>query len=427
MATGDRELQNYLATHTCSCPGPNSQPRCVPNNQSGDPTTNQPTVSGSGGNNAAQGAAAAARAEAERRTRQLEFEAKKRDLLASLKTGRNGSTGNANPLGLKPGTSPPKVCPAGSTLSGAICVSGTPIKASDFLYALQMNKFEPMNVGDRMIDTSTVPSDGRGLVGGTTWTYGFKRPKGDCDEACLAAMRREAYLDHLKYCSNQKDPEACVNEPIPFTPDLYSFVASAAQYNTPLEDLSERVVFDSVTYGEFSRQHQEMFKEIKGKNFDVLDCHSNGAMLCLAALRSGDTKAKAVRLFGPQINPGGAQMWYEFAQKNKVKVTVFVNNGDPVPAASWELSSPAIRQTGKAMEAWVDTRKRDPSLWTGMLSGALADSTKGAMTGELGRYGLQVVRFECSKIPSLDCHSMLLYEKNLRTWESQQLPPIPIK
>jgi hypothetical protein len=284
-----------------------------------------------------------------------------------------------------------------------------------------------MNSGGKVIDT-TQPTDGRGLVGGTTWTFGFRRPKADCDEGCLTAMRREAYLDHLNYCKDQTDPEACVNEPIPFTPDLYSFVASAARYHTPLGDLSERVVFDSVTYGEYSRQHQQMFKELRGKIFQTLDCHSNGAMLCLAALRSGDAKAREVRLFGPQINPGAAQMWYEFSVNNGVKVTVFINNGDPVPAGSWAFSSPAVRPSGEeAIKAWVDNRTRDPAVWRTMISGSLADSRKGAMTGELGQYGLEVVRFDCSKVPNLDCHSMLQYEKNLQAWEANKLPPLPKK
>lgn len=427
MATGDRELQKYLASHTCSCPSPTSQPRCVPINQPSSESRPEPVAPGSGVNTSNyDAAAAAARAEAERRQRQLEFEAKKRELLASLKRGSAGSTSNANPLGLKPGTATPKVCPAGTTLSAGNCVSDMPIRASEFLYALQTARFEPMNSGGKVIDTAQ-PMDGRGLVGGTTWTYGFRRPKADCDEACLTKMRRQAYVDHLDRCAQQEDPEKCVNEPIPFTPDLYSFVMSAARYSTPLEDLVTRVVFDSATFGEFSRQNQEMFREIKGKNFEVLDCHSNGAMLCLAALRSGDTKTKEVRLFGPQINREAAEMWYEFSVKNKVKVTVFINNGDPVPAASWVFSSPepgtAVTQVG----AWVDNRMTDPVAVAKVMGAVLGAGTSGAVPEELRANGLQVVRFDCSKIPNLDCHSMLQYEKNLKEWEANKLPPIPKK
>ncbi len=330
-------------------------------------------------------------------------------------------------MGLKPGTAPPKVCPAGTTLSNGNCVAAPALKASEFLYASQTDRFEPMNSGGKVIDTSQPPSDGRGLVGGTTWTYGFKRPKADCDEACLTKMRRQAYLDHLDRCAQQEEPEKCVNEPIPFTPDLYSFAMSAARYSTPLEDLVTRVVFDSATFGEFSRQNQEMFKEIKGKNFDVLDCHSNGAMLCLAALRSGGTKTKEVRLFGPQINAEAAEMWYEYSVKNNVKVTVFINNGDPVPAAAWVFSSPEPGAAQRQVGAWVDNRMTDPVVVAKVMGAVFGAGTSEAMTEDLGRNGLQVIRFDCSKLPSLDCHSMLQYEKNLQEWESNKLPPIPKK
>lgn len=126
MATGDRELQNYLASHNCSCPSPTSQPRCVPNNQPSSEATPRPMAPGSGVNTANYDSAGAARDEAERRQRQLEFEAKKREILASLKSGSAGSTSNANPLGLKPGTATPKVCPAGTSLSAGKCVADTP-------------------------------------------------------------------------------------------------------------------------------------------------------------------------------------------------------------------------------------------------------------------------------------------------------------
>lgn len=430
LATGDRELQNYLATHTCTCPSPNNQPRCVPRTQPSNPNAPQPTGPAGGGSTVNSDAIAAARVETERRQRQLEFEAKKRELLATLKNGRTGTTTsaiNTSNLGLKPGTATQTDCPAGTTLRAGNCVADEPVKASDFLYVLQMNRFEPMNSGGKVIDTSRPPTDGRGLVGGTTWTYGFKRPKADCDEACLTKMRRQAYLDHLERCKQQEEPEKCVNEPIPFTPDVYSFAMSAARYSTPLEDLVTRVVFDSATFGEFTRQNQEMFKEIKGKNFDVLDCHSNGAMLCLAALRSGDTKTKEVRLFGPQINPEAAEIWYAYSVKNNVKVTVYINKGDPVPAASWVFSSPERGTVGTRVGAWVDNRMTDPVAVAKVMGAVLGAGTSEAVPEDLRANGLQVVQFECSKLPSLDCHSMLQYEKNLQEWEANKLPPIPKK
>ncbi len=426
LNTGDREVVRYMATHTCTCPSRTSQPVCVPNDRPTEPVSRPTPDAGTGGVYVDNSAAiAAARAEADRKRRQAAFEATKRDLLASLKSGR--TLGNNN-LGLKPGTTTGKQCPAGTTLSAGNCIAEAPIKASDFLYALQTRRFEPMNSGGKVVDTSPPPTDGHGLVGGTTWTYGFKHPKGDCDADCMEQTRRKVYAQTLKHCSAQSDPEACIKDGPPFTPDLYTFVTSMASYNTPLKDLSERVAFDSVTYGEFSRQHQEMFKDLKGKSFETLDCHSNGAMLCLAALRSGDTKAREVRLFGPQINEAAAKIWYEYARKNNVKLTVFINNGDPVPAVSWAFASPPMSMGKTVDTAWVKSRSTDPDFVVDAIYQSVKDRTTGSMTDALGRNGLQVIRFDCKgELNPLNCHSMTRYEQNIKEWESMQLPPLPKK
>ncbi|MBK8303480.1 MAG: hypothetical protein IPK98_08835 [Chloracidobacterium sp.] len=65
-----------------------------------------------------------------------------------------------------------------------------------------------------------------------------------------------------------------------------------ASTHSAVEDLALRVIWDGSAYGEFSRQHKEIFVGLKDRHFDTLDCHSNGAMLCLAALRSGETTRK---------------------------------------------------------------------------------------------------------------------------------------
>ena len=419
--TVDQQIVQFMATHTCTCPSRRSQPQCVPNDQ---PAARPTPIPGTGGGYVDDSAAiAAARAEAERKRKQGEFETAKRELLATLKPGH---TVNADNIGLKPGTT--KQCPTGTVLSAGKCVAEPEIKASEFLFALQTSRFEPMNSGGKVVDTSRPPTDGHGLVGGTTWTYGFKHPMGDCDAACKEQMRRKVYAQHLKYCSAQSDPEACIKDGPPFTPDLYSFVTSMASYNTALKDLSERVAFDSVTYGEFSRQHQEMFKDLKGKNFETLDCHSNGAMLCLAALRSGDTKAREVRLFGPQINEASAKIWYEYARKNNVKLTVFINNGDPVPAVSWAFASPPMSMGKTVDTAWVKNRSTDPDFIADAVYQSVMDRTTGSMTGALGKYWLQVIRFDCKwELNPLNCHSMTRYEQKVRDMESLQLPPLPKK
>jgi hypothetical protein len=419
----DRSLRDYMATHTCTCPSRNRQPVCISNQRDRD-APSPPANPGSGGaDNSA--AVEAARAEAERKKREEEFLRRKAELLSGLKTGTGNTTsgglkpgtGNANNLGLKPGTGntndpglkpgTPKQCPAGTTLSGGSCVPDLPPEASAFLYALQTSRFEPMNSGGKVVDTSRQPTDGHGLVGGTTWTYGFKWPQMKCDEACKGDMDKRLYAQLLAYCAQQDDAKKCVADGLPFTPELYDMVISMGSYNTALYDLATRVVFDGATYGEYSRQHKEIFAALKGRKFDVLDCHSNGAMLCLAALRSGDTTAREVRLFGPQINPEAARIWRDYSRQTGTKVTVYINSGDPVAPVSWLLPTPP-----------AGTDWNLPNVW---LLKTLAGPGKFAAAAFNSFLDIKVVRSKCKNIPSLDCHSMKLYEKQL----PDRLPALP--
>jgi len=413
----DVSMRSYMATHTCSCPSSNSRPVCVSKDEPSQPANpaggRRPTNVDNSAAIAAANAEAArieagrieaarARAEAERLRREKEFLETKRLLIASLRSGKGGTTVAANPLGLKPGTAQP------------------PSPAVTF-FASQTDRPEPMNEGGKLADTSTPATIKRGLVGGTTWTFGFKRPSANCSAACKAEVDRQMYSQFLKYCAQQGDPQQCVKDGMPFTPDLYDMVVSMGSYNTALEDLASRVLWDSVTYGEFSRTHAEMFASLKGRNFETLDCHSNGAMLCLAALRSGDTTAKEVRLFGPQINPAAARIWQDLAIQKGIKVTVHINSGDPVPAASWALGAPDKPLTDAGNKLWLAGKVANPATWSKALFYTLLDSTTGAVGEDLYNYGFFVVRNDCKPTPSIACHSMKLYESQ----QQNALPPIP--
>ena len=412
----DVSMRSYMATHTCSCPNSNRQPVCVSNEQPSQPADDQPTRPTNVDNSAAVAAARAeaarieaarieaerARAEAERLRREKEFLETKRLLIASLRSGKGGTTVAANPLGLKPGT------------------TQMPSSAGT-LFASQTERPEPMNDGGKLASESTAATIKHGLVGGTTWTFGFKRPSANCSVECKAEVDRQMYSQFLKYCAQQSDPQKCVKDGMPFTPDLYDMVVSMGSYNTAIEDLATRVLFDSVTYGEFSRTHAVMFASLKGRSFDTLDCHSNGAMLCLAALRSGDTTAKEVRLFGPQINPAAARIWQDLAIQKGIKITVHINSGDPVPAASWALGAPEKPLTNAGNKLWLVGKVANPATWSKALFYTLLDSTTGAVGEDLYNYGFHVVRDDCKPTPSIACHSMKLYESKL----ANRLPPIP--
>lgn len=428
--TRDPAIVRFMAMHTCTCPSPTSQPRCVPNNLPGDPNPQQPVSPEPDGVSVGNSAAIeAARAEAEQRRRQEAFEATKRELLKTLKTGQPADNVN---LGLKPGTATPKVCPSGTTLSGGSCVADTPVSSSEFLYALQTNAFDPMNDGGTLAETGgPPPKDGHGLVGGTTWTFGFKRPHSKCDQKCTEDIETRLKEQLAEYCrsmfSTEKDESECIDQGLPFTPDIYDMVVSVATYHNALEDLATRVIFDGAAYGEYSRQHQELFSRLKGRNFDGLDCHSNGAMLCLAALRSGEATAREVRLFGPQITPSAAAAWQQLAFKKNIVIKVYINTGDPVPAASWKQPIPK-RLDGTAETSptaiWIHTIPRAASALADAAFYSLMDSRHGVMDEALEQYGLTVFRSECKGRPTIACHSMKVYEANL---PENDLPPIPVR
>lgn len=284
-------------------------------------------------------------------------------------------------------------------------------------FTSERNKLIPLNDGGRAIDLMPKPPAGpHGLVGGTTWTFGFQWPETKCDKQCKSELDRKLDAQLAGYCANQTLTNLCLNEGLPFTPELYDTIVSMANSNSAIMDLATRVIFDGAMYGEYTRQHSEQFAGLKGKRFGVLDCHSNGAMLCLAALRSGDTSAKEVRLFGPQINPEAARLWQEYAFRTKTVIKIYINTGDPITPASWKQPvARSYEQTPTSPAAvWLNTAVRLPYFAGDAAFNAALDSRKKVMDNELGKYGLYVIRSACKDRPGLDCHSMKLYETNLR-------------
>ncbi|MGB2751832.1 MAG: hypothetical protein WBC19_07215 [Pyrinomonadaceae bacterium] len=290
----------------------------------------------------------------------------------------------------------------------------TPFRESEKFYALQLRKYEALDDGGNPLDPAIPPLIGRGLVGGMTWTFGFKRPPANCQGVCMERFKADVKRQLALYCSKEKDPELCVKEP-PFTADLYDMVISMASTHSAVEDLALRVIWDGSAYGEFSRQHKEIFVGLKDRHFDTLDCHSNGAMLCLAALRSGETTAKTVRLFGPQINPAAAALWAELVKKG-VRVEIYINNGDPVPAAAWKQPTKRSAVTLGAESAWFTNPMSGPIVLADILINTFRDSKAQVLDKPLERYGFFVTRFNCSEVPTLidfHCHSMREYEDGL--------------
>ncbi|MEO5936472.1 MAG: hypothetical protein ABIP81_04590 [Terriglobales bacterium] len=292
---------------------------------------------------------------------------------------------------------------------------------SDAFYSLSDRPLSTMNDGGHPIDAAGAPVGLHGLVGGTTWTYGFRWPYLRCDERCQSDVKRNLYSQLTLFCSSQDKPEKCLAEGLPFSPEMYDLVISMGSAHTFAQDFATRVIFDQKTFGEYSLQNKEIFASLLGRQFDVLDCHSNGALLCLAVLRSGKTTAKSVRLFGPQMSPAAAQRWQEYSFKTQTPIHIYLNVGDPVPALSWKLPAPPQTALDKAatLVEFVHVTSHPVDAAAEALFEVYRDTQTDSMTANLKAYGFKVTRnhdlqpASCNRLPGIACHSMKIYESYL--------------
>lgn len=163
---------------------------------------------------------------------------------------------------------------------------------------------------------------GNGLIGGTAWTVFASRSPGESAKRMCNVIKQQA-----KLAASDFDAGADC--------ERYQFVLGMATSIDPFTDLTHRVAFDDLTNGRFSATQQGLYDKLRGKQFDELGCHSNGAMICLAALANGDAKATNVLLYGPQVTRESLTMWNELVRKGRVKsVKVYINENDIVPGVS---------------------------------------------------------------------------------------------
>jgi hypothetical protein len=95
----------------------------------------------------------------------------------------------------------------------------------------------------------------------------------------------------------------------------YQFVLGMAVSVDAFTDLKGRVAFDDLTNGQFSANGQGLYDKLRGKGFGELGCHSNGAMVCLAALENKDIKAERVVLYGPQVTRESPEVWDQLVRE----------------------------------------------------------------------------------------------------------------
>lgn len=230
--------------------------------------------------------------------------------------------------------------------------------------------------------TRTYIPQGTGLVGGTGWIVGYNVPDGPEGERIRA--QADAVLQKLKETGAAPDIDQ----------SQYRFILGVAASNNEFRDLRTRVLFDNLRNGRASAENQALYASLTGRQFDNLDCHSNGAMVCLAAIENADIRARHVRLFGPQITPESAAMWNSLVEKGEVaSVTVYASPADFVPRVSYLLG--ALTQA--------------PSEALNLVWGI-----ESALKQQAPR--LSFIAPECvAPSPlSVHCHSMSTYQKALR-------------
>ena len=204
-----------------------------------------------------------------------------------------------------------------------------------------------------------------GVVQGTSWIAGLNRPKLNeklrpeaerrlYDQLRLAGKLRKEDVENVE----SKRRAGNVNEATEaqtaalkrvFNPNGYDFMIGVAARHETFIDLLERVATgDEFTNGAFSASTQPLYASLKGRSFQLLNCHSNGAMVCLAALTGDcpDVKAVDVRLFGPQITPSSVGKWQHLLDAGRVRsVAIYINKGDPIAPASF-AGGVAARRVG---------------------------------------------------------------------------------
>ncbi len=183
------------------------------------------------------------------------------------------------------------------------------------------------------------------------------------------------------------------NRPFPLGVDLqrYSFGIGVAESTTEWYDLIDRVIVDQFTRVPTRQTGTSGYNAIKGRRFEQLDCHSNGAMLCLLALYRDDARAGDVVLYGPQLTANSAALWNRLLNEGKIRsLRIIVNENDPITPLTLLVSS--------SPTSWL--RARALLFDRSTLRQTVAEMIPGASV---------TTRPCASDWPTLNCHRMTAY------------------
>ncbi len=266
----------------------------------------------------------------------------------------------------------------------------------------------PTDLGLKTMPERHYTFAGNGLIGGTTWTLYASRKPGEPEQRMCEVIKQQSKLAGSHYDSGVD----CKR---------YQFVLGIAGSVDSFTDLSNRVAFDDLTNGQFSAHAQGLYDKLRGKRFDELGCHSNGAMICLAALENQDIQAVHVVLYGPQVTRESLGMWNKLVQDGRVRsVKVYLNENDPVPGASIAYADYKKNQIAGAAAVSsnpsVDTLVR---IGVQTTAGAVSelplfqiDSLKRTINESSPR--LEVQTFPCKlDRTSFGCHELTMYKSKV--------------
>ena len=223
---------------------------------------------------------------------------------------------------------------------------------------------------------------GNAFIGGTSWIVGYNVQSAD---PAIIAKEREMLKKQMEL--------AGINYAAGVDFQRYNFVLGIGASTSVLVDLKNRVVFDEFKGGQFSAKEQGLYNSLKGRSFGELACHSNGAMVCLAALENQDVQADRVVLYGPQITRESLQLWNRLLQTGQVKsVQIYINQNDPVPPFSLALG-----------DLFQDLPVQAALLNSNALKSTINETSP----------RISVRTFSCGKgVPTVDCHDMTVYKRD---------------
>jgi hypothetical protein len=196
----------------------------------------------------------------------------------------------------------------------------------------------------------------RGLVLGLTAVGGLNVPPGSRNATALCQEETQRFHDMQEKVSAPATPESRL-----LSASGYDFIIGLAKStdllsSDPFYAELARGILAEYLPGQLRPYTNENYPSLRGRHFKVLECHSNGAMVCLYDLKEREITAHEVRLLGPQITLKSLTLWSQLVSDHIVdRVDIFWMTRDPVPIATLGFAAlgPDAFSLGPLLESTV--------------------------------------------------------------------------